>query len=194
MLSCFRGRFSVTSPRGERTIGGVKEYHKGIDLVGKDDTAVYAIADGTVYTLFEKNGFGKYVRELLPDGRRIYYGHLASFAVENGVRVARGDKLGTMGSTGRAFGAHTHLEIRPAGYSSESEDISEFTDIPNRIGNYAAPEPSSDDYTVQAMIDDGVTTPENAVQWERVLSGAIPAVPDFLRTVFSRYHQKIKKE
>lgn len=194
MLSCFHGRFTVTSPRGYRSIGSVKEFHKGIDLVGKDDTSVYAIADGTVYTLYEKNGFGNYVREHLPDGRRIYYGHLASFSVKSGTAVKRGEKLGTMGATGKAYGAHTHLEIRPAGYGSESDDISEFTDIPNRVGNYVANEPVSDDDAVQNMIEDGVTTPENAVHWEKVLSGQIPVVPEFLRAILLRYHEKIKKE
>ena len=133
MTSCFKGRFKVTSIRGYRTIGGAKEYHGGLDLVALDDKNVYAIADGTVDAApYEPNGFGYYVRQLLPDGRRIYYGHMAkgSVAVKKGDRIKKGDKLGTMGSTGRSTGAHTHLEIRPKGTSKTSLDISEFRVFP----------------------------------------------------------------
>jgi murein DD-endopeptidase MepM/ murein hydrolase activator NlpD len=113
-----------------------------MDLVALDsDKNVYAIADGKVdATPYEANGFGYYVRQLLPDGRRIYYGHMAkgSICVKAGQNIKQGDKLGTMGSTGRSTGAHTHLEIRVPGTSKTSLDITEFTGIPNKIGTYEA--------------------------------------------------------
>lgn len=138
MISCFKGKFKVTSPMGYRNLGG-KEYHKGLDLVALEDKTVYAIADGTVdATPFEAGGFGYYVRQKLPDGRRIYYGHMAqgSICVKPGQTIKKGDKLGTMGSTGRSTGAHTHLEIRPKGTSYDNLDIAEFTGIPNQVGTY----------------------------------------------------------
>lgn len=139
MISCFKGRFKVTSIRGDRTLGGVKKYHGGLDLVALEDTNIYAIADGVVdATPYEKNGFGYYVRQKLSDGRRIYYGHMkkGSFAVKTGQTVRKGDLLGVMGSTGSSTGPHTHLEIRVPGTSKQSLDISEFTGIPNVIGMY----------------------------------------------------------
>ena len=139
MISCFKGKFKVTSPRGNRTLMGKSEYHGGMDLVGVDDKTVYAIADGVVDAVpYEANGFGYYVRQLLPDGRRIYYGHMAkgSIVVKAGQKVKAGDKLGTMGSTGRSTGAHTHIELRVKGTSKTSLDISEFTGIPNKVGTY----------------------------------------------------------
>jgi murein DD-endopeptidase MepM/ murein hydrolase activator NlpD len=138
MTAPFKGKFKVTSPRGYRNLGG-REYHGGMDLVGLDDKTVYAIADGVVDAVpYEKNGFGYYVRQLLPDGRRIYYGHLAkgSAVVKAGQQIKVGDKLGTMGSTGRSTGTHTHIELRVKGTSKTSLDISEFTGIPNRVGTY----------------------------------------------------------
>lgn len=138
MISCFKGKFRVTSPRGYRNLGGT-EYHGGLDLVALEDKTIYAIADGTVdATPYEANGFGYYVRQLLPDGRRIYYGHMAegSICVKPGQTIKRGDKLGTMGSTGRSTGAHTHIELRPEGASYDSLDIAAFTGIPNKIGEY----------------------------------------------------------
>lgn len=140
MISCFKGKFKVTSPRGYRTLGGKTEYHGGLDLVALGtDKSVYAIADGKVDAVpFEANGFGYYVRQLLPDGRRIYYGHMAkgSICVKAGQSIKKGDKLGVMGSTGNSTGAHTHIELRVSGTSKESLDICGFTGIPNKVGTF----------------------------------------------------------
>ena len=139
MVSCFKGKFRVTSPRGYRTLSGKREYHGGLDLVSADDKTVYAIADGKVDAVpYEANGFGYYVRQLLPDGRRIYYGHMAkgSIKVNAGQSIKKGDKLGVMGSTGKSTGAHTHIELRIKGTSKTSLDIAEFCGIPNKVGTY----------------------------------------------------------
>ena len=142
MISCFKGTFKVTSPRGNRVLNGANEYHGGMDLVAMgNDKNVYAIANGVVdATPYEANGFGYYVRQILPDGTRIYYGHLAkgSLKVKKGQKIKVGDKLGAMGSTGNSTGAHTHIEWRVKGTSKESLDISEFTGIPNKKGTYSA--------------------------------------------------------
>jgi murein DD-endopeptidase MepM/ murein hydrolase activator NlpD len=140
MISCFKGKFKVTSPRGYRTLDKDTEYHGGIDLVALgEDKSVYAIADGVIDAVpYESNGFGRYVRQVLPDGRRIYYAHMKydSAVVKAGQTVKVGDKLGVMGSTGKSTGAHTHLELRVKGTSKDSLDISEFTGIPNERGIY----------------------------------------------------------
>ena len=141
MISPFKGDFKVTSPRGYRTLYGVEEYHPGLDLVALgSDTTVYAIADGTVdATPYEANGFGYYVRQLLPDGRRVYYGHMKSnIYVKAGQKIKKGDALGVMGSTGKSTGAHTHIELRVPGTTKESLDICKLTGIPNKVGVYNA--------------------------------------------------------
>lgn len=147
MISCFKGKFKLTSPRGYRNLFGKTEYHAGLDLVALDDKNIYAIADGVVdATPYEKNGFGYYVRQKMPDGRRIYYGHMkkASITVKAGQKIKKGDKLGVMGSSGSSTGAHTHLELRTAGTGKQSLDINEFTNIPNAAGVYDAT-PTADD-------------------------------------------------
>lgn len=136
MISCFKGKFRVTSPRGIRTLGGSTGFHKGIDLVGLDDITVYSVSSGTVRTGWQPDGAGNYVVVTLDDGRRIFYMHLAKILVENGAKVNVGDALGIMGSTGNSTGAHTHLELRPAGTTYDSLDICEFTKIPNAVGVY----------------------------------------------------------
>lgn len=138
MTSCFKGKFKVTSPRGYRTLNGKREYHKGIDLVGVDDTMVYSISDGTVRTAYQGNGAGYYVVVTMADGRRVFYMHLKanSYKVKTGDKVVKGQALGIMGSTGASTGAHTHLELRPKGTTSDSLDICEFTGITNKVGTY----------------------------------------------------------
>ncbi len=165
MICCFKGKFRVTSPRGDRVLGGVKAFHKGIDLVGVDDTNIYSIADGVIdATPYEANGFGYYVRMLLSDGRRIYYGHMAkgSICVKPGQKVCKGDKLGVMGSTGASTGAHCHIELRPKGTSKESLDIAEFTGIPNKVGVYTYnPQESTLEDDLKVLGKNGViNTPE----------------------------------
>lgn len=142
MICCFNGRFRVTSPRGWRTLNSVRDYHKGIDLVGEDSHIVYAICDGYCTTRTQYNdegkmdGFGHYVTQTIADGRRIFYAHLASFSIMDNQYVTAGTPIGIMGDTGNVTGAHTHLELRPAGTTGESLDISAFTGIPNAVGNY----------------------------------------------------------
>ena len=136
MISCFKGKFRVTSPRGIRTLGGVTGFHKGIDLVGIDDITVFSVSSGTVRTGWQENGAGNYVVVTLDDGRRIFYMHLAKILIQNGTKVNVGDAIGIMGSTGNSTGAHTHLELRTAGTTYDSLDICEFTKIPNAVGVY----------------------------------------------------------
>ena len=161
MISCFKGKFKLTSPRGYRIIGTVKEYHGGIDLVALEDNNVYSIADGVVdATPYEKDGFGFYVRQKLPDGRRIYYAHMKkdSICVKAGQKIKSGDKLGIMGSTGRSTGAHTHLELRIPGTNKESLDITGFTGIPNAAGIYEVkaltPEEAAENIQKKCLLED----------------------------------------
>ena len=117
-------------------MNGADDYHKGIDLVGLDDTTVYSICDGTARTAYQANGAGNYVVITMNDGRRVFYMHLASFKVTTGQVVKKGQPIGIMGNTGNSFGAHTHLELRIPGTSGESLDICEYTGIPNAVGIY----------------------------------------------------------
>lgn len=143
MVSCFKGEFRVTSPRGYRVLYGVKEFHPGLDLVGVDDISVYSISDGIVRVGYQSDGAGNYVVVTMADGKRVYYMHLSYIYVVTGSIIKKGDKLGVMGSTGRSTGAHTHLELRPSGTSYNSLDISQFTGIPNAVGTYFYKEEST---------------------------------------------------
>ena len=184
MISCFKGKFRLTSPRGDRVLNGVKGYHHGIDLVGLDDTTVYSIADGKVRTGSD-NSAGNYVCVTIEDGRRVYYFHLKSFKVK----------------TGHSFGAHTHLELRVKGTAYKSLDISAFTGIPNKVGIYEYKEDGgmkqnkySYDDTVDAMIRDGVTDGKNMQNWEKMLDGREKLEAKYVREIFKRYHEKLNNK
>lgn len=150
MISCFKGKFKVTSPYGPRTLNGSTDNHTGIDLVGVDDKTVYAPCDGVVgaSTIVTNKSnwtwqWGNYVRLDTEDNHSIFLCHLASRAVSAGQKVKKGDKLGVMGNTGYSFGAHTHFEVRKFG-TSTVVNPSEYTGIPNKTGTYNA-DTSKDD-------------------------------------------------
>ena len=143
MNSCFKGRFRVTSPYGERTLNGVTSFHSGIDLVGLDDTTVYAPCDGVIAVsniVTNKDNktweWGEYIRLDTEDGQRsIFLCHLKKRYVQKNQKVKKGDRLGVMGNTGYSFGEHTHFEVRIYG-SSNKLNPANFIDIPNMVGVY----------------------------------------------------------
>jgi murein DD-endopeptidase MepM/ murein hydrolase activator NlpD len=91
--------------------------HDAIDIMAPRGTPVVAAAAGTVEKLFFSHGGGgitAYVRSV--DGRWIYYyAHLDGYApgLHEGQRLARGDPIGAVGSTGNASaeGPHLHFAI-----------------------------------------------------------------------------------
>ena len=134
MISCFNGRFRVTS--GYKT--ATRPDHNGLDLVGLDDTTVYAPCDGTIgmSTIVTNKSdatwqWGNFVRLDVADGYSIYMCHMASRAVTKGQKVKKGDKLGVMGNTGYSFGAHTHFEVRNTS-TNKAVDPCEYSGIPNK--------------------------------------------------------------
>lgn len=131
------GDVRVSSAFGWRTLGGVREYHKGIDLVGTDKT-VTSVVSGTVGQSImitdpsnRTSEWGNYVRVDGVDGRKYYYCHLAKRLVERGAKVAVGDAIGIEGSTGKSTGSHLHFEVRENG---KSIDPTAIIGIKNTVG------------------------------------------------------------
>ncbi len=91
--------------------------HDAIDIMAPRGTPIVAAADGVVEKLYFSRGGGGitvYVRS--PDRLwTYYYAHLDSYAagLREGLRIERGDPLGTVGSTGNAnlAGPHLHFAI-----------------------------------------------------------------------------------
>ena len=109
---------AFTSGYGVRSdpFGGGAARHMGIDLAGPTGTPIYATADGVVSESgYNNGGYGNLIK--LDHGRGVEtrYGHLSAMLVAAGQRVARGQLIGRMGSTGRSTGSHLHYEVRIEG-------------------------------------------------------------------------------
>lgn len=89
--------------------------HNGIDIAGSYNTPIKA-ADGGVVTFSGwMSGYGNYIIINHENGYQTAYGHCASLGVKVGDRVAKGDEIAKMGSTGRSTGNHLHFEVRKNG-------------------------------------------------------------------------------
>ena len=90
---------------------GIRDFHKGLDIIAPPGTQVVAPADGIITRVGRAGGFGNSV--LISHGQGIVsrFGHLQSAQVKVGQRVKRGETIATVGSTGRSTGPHLHYEI-----------------------------------------------------------------------------------
>jgi len=103
---------AVSSPFGWRKdpIDGSRSFHEGVDLPAPVGTPVVAVAPGRVLEVGRRGGYGLEVVVEHDGGWRTRYAHLSSTQVSPGERIARGDRLGSVGSTGRSTGPHLHFE------------------------------------------------------------------------------------
>jgi len=86
-------------------------FHSGLDFGGAFATPVTVTAPGVVSFTGERSGYGKTVEVDHGRGFKTRYAHLSSIAVKPGQRVALGQRIGAMGSTGRSTGVHLHYEV-----------------------------------------------------------------------------------
>ncbi len=108
-FSASRLRDTFTADRD----GGARR-HNAIDLGAPTGTPVLAAAPGTVRKIHTSTKGGLTVYVLGRDGRTVYYyAHLSRYAdgLREGQRVRAGDRLGDVGASGNAQGAHLHFAI-----------------------------------------------------------------------------------
>mgnify|MGYP005812051057 CR=1 FL=1 len=107
--------------------GDPRAPHTGVDFAAPAGTAVLASNAGLV-ALAEEQFFGG--RSLVLDhGEGLYtmYFHLQERLVQPGQRVAQGEPIGRVGSTGRATGPHLHWGVRLHGARINPEDLLRLT-------------------------------------------------------------------
>lgn len=90
------------------------KWHAGTDYAAPIGTPVRAFADGRVVKATRNWVAGNYVVIRHDDGRESKYLHLHERDpwVEEGARVRQGERIGSVGKTGRVTGPHLHFELR----------------------------------------------------------------------------------
>jgi peptidoglycan LD-endopeptidase LytH len=94
--------------------GGGGRGHEAIDLLSPRNTPVLAAAEGTIVKLFTSIPGGLTIYEFDPPGRYCYYyAHLEAYdpALHEGERVARGQRIGFVGTSGNAPKNTPHLHF-----------------------------------------------------------------------------------
>ncbi|NCS99888.1 M23 family metallopeptidase [Candidatus Parcubacteria bacterium] len=109
--------------------------HKAVDLTALKGTPIKSVGDGVVEYAGWNGGYGNYIKIKHSGGFISAYAHLSSIdsKIKKGARVAQGQLIGRVGSTGRSTGPHLHYEVYKNGNPvdpfnldiSPSEEIAE---------------------------------------------------------------------
>jgi murein DD-endopeptidase MepM/ murein hydrolase activator NlpD len=90
--------------------------HTGLDVANSVNTPIKAADGGTVIVSGWSGGYGYAVAIDHGNGYVTWYAHMAQQPpVGVGQRVAQGEYIGPMGSTGYSTGSHLHFEVRKNG-------------------------------------------------------------------------------
>jgi peptidoglycan LD-endopeptidase LytH len=111
------GRVSFVDSWGAPRFGGRR--HQGVDMLAAVGTRLVAVEAGQVRWAGWNTLGGLGLSIAGTSGARYYYAHLSARYVAAGARVARGQLVGRVGTSGNAAGGppHLHFEIRPDGQS-----------------------------------------------------------------------------
>jgi len=94
--------------------GGGSRLHEAIDIMAPTGTTVVAAAPGKVEKIYRSDAGGKTIFVRSNDGETVhYYAHLDEYAegLNEGQQIRRGQRLGTVGSTGNASPDAPHLHF-----------------------------------------------------------------------------------
>ncbi len=115
-LRCPLPFMRITSRYGNRKhpVLGFSAKHNGVDFGAPTGTIVRASASGTIVQKGYHRIRGKFIIIRHPNRYQTHYYHLSRIkpSVRRGSRVAQGDIIGNVGSTGRSTGPHLHYGIK----------------------------------------------------------------------------------
>lgn len=111
------GPCHLSSPFGVRRdpVTGRRRFHRGLDVPADPGTPVLAAGHGRVVRAGRMHGYGNVVILDHGGGVRTRYAHLRHIDVRVGALVHSGDRIASVGSTGRTTGPHLHFEVRVGG-------------------------------------------------------------------------------
>ena len=102
----FRG--TLTSRYGYRW---GSEFHNALDIAGPSGSPVVAADGGTVILARYNGNLGNCVIIDHGNGYKTLYGHNSKLLVKQGQKIAKGERIALVGSTGRSTGPHLHFEV-----------------------------------------------------------------------------------
>lgn len=115
-LPTISGSFTNPVPGG-RLSQGIHGYN-AVDISAPSGTPIYAAAGGTVIVAKGgggwNGGYGNYIVIDHGDGTQTLYAHMSSMDISSGTSVSKGERIGSVGITGKATGYHLHFEVRGA--------------------------------------------------------------------------------
>ncbi len=105
--------YRETSGYGQRIdpFTGRPDFHSGLDMAAFERAPVVATSPGTVVYAGARAGYGYTVEIDHGHGFKTRYAHLRDIQVQRGEQVAIGQRIGSMGSTGRSTATHLHYEV-----------------------------------------------------------------------------------
>jgi len=111
-----RGTGSFGWPASGSISQGYWGRHRAIDIGSWEGAPVMAADSGFVVAAgWDGSGYGRMVLIDHGNGFQTLYAHLKVFYVKVGDSVAKGQKIGEIGTTGNATGPHLHFEVRQNG-------------------------------------------------------------------------------
>ncbi len=97
-------------------------FHNGLDVANRRGTPLFAVSAGTVVRASWNSGYGRQVEIDHGYGITTSYAHCHRLLVKKGDVVKPGQRIATMGSTGRSTGPHLHFEVRLDGNAVDPMD------------------------------------------------------------------------
>lgn len=89
-----------------------RRFHSGTDYRGKPGTPIVAAGDGVVTFAGRMGGYGNMVEIDHGGGVITRYAHMRKIETQKNATITAGERIGQVGSTGRATGPHLHFEVR----------------------------------------------------------------------------------
>lgn len=107
----------VASGYGTRIdpVYGTMRFHAGMDFSAPIGTDIYATGDGVVTWADWRQGYGMCIIIDHGYGFETLYAHMSDYVAKVGQKVARGELIGKVGSTGKSTGPHLHYEVHVKG-------------------------------------------------------------------------------
>lgn len=112
-----RAKYTVNPARARISVGYGRKgriwdlgWHTGIDFNGNYGDSVFAARVGSVIFTGWRPAYGRSIEIKHLDGVVTRYAHLSRIRVVAGQEVDVGQRIGNIGASGKAFGAHLHFE------------------------------------------------------------------------------------